>query len=573
MPRALDDLAREYLEQIWAASPIAATQHGEHRFDDRLDELTEPALDDQIRDLRALLREVLPADAGAAGSGKGGGARGQGGGGGRGRQGDGAAAARADGADRDALAATMVGRLFTLEVERPWRRNPFVAATAVPAAILDLATRRSGSKRDRAVRLTHRLEAVPRFLEQAQALLVEPCPELWRRMAGQAALGGAAVLEEGLAGWAAGTPQADGLDAAVAAAAGSLRGFADWLREEHADRGPQDAPFALEERALGFLLREVHHLPAGAAELVTAGRAEVARVSQELAEHAGRRGEDDWAAWLARTRSRRPSRRRLMEAYQQQMERLLQVTTEHQLASVPDAALALARTPVLLRASIPAAAYQPPGPFEPDQQGLLWVTPPRGEDDLRGHAVVTLPVVLAHEGWPGHHLQVATANRLPSLARRAIRSPLLAEGWGLYAEALVADAGGYDDESRLAQLAMRLLRAARLVADLQLASGAAGFDEAARELAAAARVAPALARNEVARCAIAPGRSFAALAGCLELERLAGDARAREGPAFRLRDLHDRVLAHGQMPPALIARSLAADPAAPAGGGRGPAGA
>lgn len=552
MHPALEELAREYLERTWSASPIAATQQGEHMFDDRLDELTEVALDDHVRELRTLLQDVLAVDADSGGGGRD----------------DAAAPAAAEtAADRDALAATMVGHLFTLEVERPWRRNPFIAVTAVPAAVLDLITRRSGSKRDRAERVASRLEAVPRFLEQAQALLVEPCPALWRNMAVQAAGGGAELLERGLPGWAGGTAPAARVEAATARAADALRGFAVWLREEHAARLPEDAPFALEEPALSFLLREAHCLRSGVADLVAAGRSEVARVSAALDEQAGRHGERDWTAWLARARRRCPSRRRLMEAYQQQVEQLLRATTEHELATVPETALALARTPMFLRGRIPPAAYQPPGPFEPEQQGFLWVTPPQGEDELRGHAEVTLPVVLAHESWPGHHLQVTTTNRLRSLTRRAVRSPLMTEGWGLYAEGLADDAGLYDDEARLAQLAMRLLRAARLVVDLELAAGAVGFEDAVRELAAAARVAEPFARNEVARCAIVPGRSFADLAGCMELERLRAATRERQGPRFELGAFHDRVLSYGHMPPPLIGRAIGAADAAEGNGG------
>ena len=52
------------------------------------------------------------------------------------------------------------------------------------------------------------------------------------------------------------------------------------------------------------------------------------------------------------------------------------------------------------------------------------------------------------------------------------------EGWGLYTEQLMADVGYYDDAARLAQLAMRLLRALRIVLDMELQSGELAYEAA-----------------------------------------------------------------------------------------------
>ena len=93
----------------------------------------------------------------------------------------------------------------------------------------------------------------------------------------------------------------------------------------------------------------------------------------------------------------------------------------------------------------------------------------------------------AHEGYPGHHLQMTSVNRIPSLTWRAIRSTVMIEGWGLYTEQLMHDVGYYDDAARLAQLAMRL-RALRIVLDMELQSGDLSYQAAVERAVSVARL-------------------------------------------------------------------------------------
>ena len=53
-------------------------------------------------------------------------------------------------------------------------------------------------------------------------------------------------------------------------------------------------------------------------------------------------------------------------------------------------------------------------------------------------------MIACHEGYPGHHLQLTVAADQPSLARKAIRSNLMVEGWGLYVEELMTELGYLD---------------------------------------------------------------------------------------------------------------------------------
>jgi uncharacterized protein (DUF885 family) len=535
---AVERLTREYLDVVCEMFPTEATGLGRHEHDERLEDLTAAGLDGFARRLAELRRRVLAVDP----------------------------VDEEEAVDRDALAAGLADALFVTEVERPWRRNPFEAATAVPASLLLLIAREFAPLEERLASAAARLEQAPRFLAQARELLDQPCPALWRQMAVGAARGGAGFVRGTLGPLAAGTPVAARVAAAAEAAGAALEDFAGWLEGEHAGRFPDDAPFAIGEAAQARKLREVHCFDTSPAGFVDIGEAQIREVTAALAEHAGKLGADDWSARLDELKAHHPDVEGLLPAYRRELDRLEAFVFEHDLATDPRATARVEATPEFLRPVMGYAAYLPAGPFDPWQQGYFWVTPPLDADGLRDHCFAMIPAVAAHEGYPGHHLQLTSVNRLESATRRAIRSPVMIEGWGLYVEQLMADVGYYDDEARLAQLLMRLLRALRIVLDMQLQSGELPYEAAVERAVSVGRMSESTARSEVARYTMTPTQPFSYLIGCLELERLRAASQARLGDAFGLRHFHDRVLSYGHLPPTLVARAFeAADAAAPDG--------
>jgi len=527
---AIERLTREYLDLTIDFSPITATHYGIHSFDGLLDDLTEANLDTWARKLAGLegrVRALRPDDQEAT-------------------------------ADRDALAGSVAEDLFVHEIERPWRRNPYRVAITVPTAILPLIARDYAPLEERLGNVALRLEATPRFLAQAIELLDEPCPALWRRMAVAAASGGATFMASALSPLAAGTPLADRVQTAADRAAAALRDFATWLEDDHATRFSKDAPFAIGEVAQAQKLREVHCFAQSPADFVALAETQIAALKTQLAEQAAKLGGDDWKATLDNLKTNHPSMDDLLPTYRKELERLETFVFEHDLASNPEAGAEIEATPAFLRDVLGYAAYFPPGPLDQHQQGYFWVTPPPQPAGLRDHSYAMIPAVAAHEGYPGHHLQIMSVNRLSSLTRRVIRSNPMIEGWGLYTEQLMHDTGYYDDAARLGQLSMRLFRAIRIILDMQLQSGEVTYDQAVTRAITEAGLSEPTARSEVARYTMEPTQPFSYLVGCLELERLRAESQARLGDAFHLRRFHDRVLAYGHMPPPLVARAIAA---------------
>jgi hypothetical protein len=89
-----------------------------------------------------------------------------------------------------------------------------------------------------------------------------------------------------------------------------------------------------------------------------------------------------------------------------------------------------------------------PGPLDRGLRSYFYVTPiphdwtPRQiESYLREDNDRMLVTLVIHEAVPGHYLQLAHANRSPSLVRAAFASGVFAEGWAVYVTQVMMDVG------------------------------------------------------------------------------------------------------------------------------------
>ena len=169
--------------------------------------------------------------------------------------------------------------------------------------------------------------------------------------------------------------------------------------------------------------------------------------------------------------------------------------------------------------------------------------------------------VAFHEAVPGHHLQIAVAQRLdlPDF-RRFVTLSAYAEGWALYSEKLADELGLYTgDTDRLGMLGQDLWRAARLVLDTGLHalgwSRQEAIDFAVRETLLPLE----MIENEIDRFVVMPGQALGYKLGEFEILNLRRKWEMAE-TSFKLSDFHDAVLRSGGLSLGTL-REVAAPPA------------
>ena len=180
--------------------------------------------------------------------------------------------------------------------------------------------------------------------------------------------------------------------------------------------------------------------------------------------------------------------------------RLVDFARTTALFDVPvDYSLEVVETPPPLQSSVDGASYYPAPPFKGTGVGRFYVTPTHNDRAaLQGNNRAALADLSAHEGFPGHdwYYKVLTRAResvspVRWLTPGAVEDSssmwedsLPAEGWGLYAEALMAEPqpgapnGFYSNEERLYQLQGELYRDLRVRLDTGLHTGRIGYDAA-----------------------------------------------------------------------------------------------
>jgi uncharacterized protein (DUF885 family) len=167
-----------------------------------------------------------------------------------------------------------------------------------------------------------------------------------------------------------------------------------------------------------------------------------------------------------------------------------------------------------------------------------------------------------HEAVPGHHLQVAIGQELTALPtfRRHAEATAFIEGWGLYSERLANEMGLYSgDLDRIGMLSYDAWRASRLVVDTGMHAMGWSRSQAITFMTEHSALAINNITNEVDRYLSWPGQSLAYKIGQLEIRRVRSDAEAALGSRFDIKAFHDAVLGHGPLPLSTMREAVTRD--------------
>lgn len=156
-----------------------------------------------------------------------------------------------------------------------------------------------------------------------------------------------------------------------------------------------------------------------------------------------------------------------------------------------------------------------------------------------------------HEGVPGHHMQISIAQELQELPpfRRQAGYTAYVEGWALYSERLGREVGFYQNPyNNYGRLEDEKLRAIRLVVDTGIHYKHWTRDQVIQYFRDHYSGNDAYIQSETDRYIAWPAQALAYKIGQLTILRLREKAKAELGERFDIRAFHDEVLGAGALP-------------------------
>jgi hypothetical protein len=427
------------------------------------------------------------------------------------------------------LVRAQLNRLdFEHRVLRPWARDPGVYVSAVQR----VAFHQLPAGSDELAVLEDRLAAVPVFLERARGRLTEGAGELrataLRDLQQHDGVGHGHPTRkappEGVIGWYRDlierlrehhpelVPEAEAaLDAVV--------GFRDWLQETE-----MNAPAGVGRKHYEWYLENVLYMPFSVDDIIAIGERELQR---------------SWA-FLELERNKNRNLPSLEPAASASLyERMIEMADEHIRRFIRDEGI------LTIPEYVGEFGHNVPWIERPDGKRNFWeeiqFRDPRPD---HVHAVI-----------PGHRFDMLIKEH----DTRPIRGPYFdsgrIEGWAFYLEEMFLQAGLLDELPRTRELfyIFQIARAARNRAEVGLHTNELGIDDAARFMIdRTPMMDDNVARVDAEIYLREPGYGISYQMGKIQIEQLMADRAMQLGDRFSLQEFHDRFLAAGMIPIALI---------------------
>ncbi|PIP85177.1 MAG: hypothetical protein CO113_11750 [Elusimicrobia bacterium CG_4_9_14_3_um_filter_62_55] len=181
--------------------------------------------------------------------------------------------------------------------------------------------------------------------------------------------------------------------------------------------------------------------------------------------------------------------------------------------------------------------------------------------DLRYYNETAMAPYSAHEGVPGHHLQLSIARLNPNRLRSMLWDSLMVEGWALYAEQAFWEAGGSGPSvaAHLETLDSWRFRIRRVFYDVNVETGRWTLQQAA-DWKHAAEPGKGKIDPDVLRTVNWPTQLIGYFTGKMQILRLKDDCRKKWGKAYSERRFHDEFLAVGSVPVVFARAKLLGEP-------------
>jgi len=550
---ALSELA---LRQWMQHSPISATQIGEHRYDNRIDDVSAQGIAAGIEQTRALLAALGAIDPQQL--------------------------SRDNQVDAAILRNQLEGDLFRATTLADWQWDPQFYSGLAGSAIYGLMARDFAPLPDRLRAATERMEQIPQIFAAERANL-DPArvPKIHAETVARQNRGILSLVETFI------TPNLDQLQgdqrqrlqAAISALEAAVNQHQQWLDEQLVPNAKGD--FRIGAELYDAKLRFALNSQLSRADIGQRAQAELDRVRAQMygiAQRvlAGRPGapatpdnptaqqqQQAIEAALELAYAQKPARDAVVPDAKAALEVATAFVAEHDLMTLPDAPVEIILMPEFQR-GVAVAYCDSPGPLDKHLKTFYAVSPiPEDWNDgqvdsfLREYNSRMIHLLSIHEGTPGHYLEGWHSAKHPSMLRAVLRSGLFAEGWAVYTERMMQQAGYLDNDPlfQLVQLKFYLRTIANALLDQGVHVEGWDRDRAMQLMVRDSFQQESEAAGKWTRAQLTSAQLPTYFVGAQEHFDTRAAAEKAWGKDFNLKTYHDRMLSFGA-PPVRYARQL-----------------
>ncbi len=554
------ELAKRYVDEFPALSPVSATSLGDHRFDGQLDQVDDQARDQEARFLRQYLAELAAIDHGEL--------------------------SRANQVDFFMLQHQLQAQLWNLAVLQEWAWNPLHYTGITGDAVYGLMAREFAPIDERLRSVTQRLEQFPQFFEQVRSTLeAVRVPRVHAETAMQQNRGVLSILKNMVEPHLSTLSEAerDRLERALSTARVAVEAHQEWLESELLPNAAGD--FRLGEELFDQKLAWILQNSMTRSRILSRAKQQVRDLHRQMydlarevyrARYPLTEFPDSPSAAYRRAIIRAcleiayaelPDRDAIVQEAEHSLELATEFIRSKDLVTIPPDPLEIIVMPEFRR-GVSLAYCDSPGVLDVGQKTFYAVAPPpkdwteeQTRSFLREYNLRSLHNLTIHEAMPGHFLQLAHSNRYPGKLRAVLGSGAFIEGWAVYSEWMMVEEGFLDGDPLMQLIVLKWYLRDVTNALLDQAVHVEGMteQEGMKLLVEDAFQEEREAAGKWKRAQLTSAQLSTYFVGYLEHVDLRREAEeATWGDRFDLKTYHDRVLSFGS-PPVPFVRALMLD--------------
>jgi len=553
---AFVSLAKKYFAWSYSVNPVGATYNGVHEFDGELGDFGPQAMKEEEETTSDVLEELLAIEPSRLST--------------------------VHRYDCVILKRHVEETLFRMREIKVWETSPLFYTDLCGGAIRSLLSREFAPLDVRLRSVMLRLHQFPGLIAQAKTN-IKSSPRVFAEVAIKQNAGCISYIENHLLKATVYAPQLeDSVRAASQVAIEALRSYEDYLEKDLLPRSDADHRIGKElyEKKLRYALESdisSEQLVARAWKRYEEVRGQAIALSRKIHaelfpkhEHGeGTVADEEIArevfAEIAKNHVRADEMVEQCRGFLADLDRFIR---EKNLITLPaEEMLDVEWTPEFER-GVAAGGLESPGPLEGNLKSFFYVAPvpedwteEQRESYLKEYNYYMQQIFCIHEALPGHYVNGWYSNQFPSLVRALLSSGPFVEGWAVYSEKMMLDAGyaNADPRLELSRLKWFLRVIINTIIDVGLHTRTMTEEEALDLMIHGGFQEESEARNKIVRASVTSVQLttyFVGVEGIWEIERL---YKERMKDKFDRKAFNERLLSFGNPPLDLLKEMMLAE--------------